>query len=254
MTAAAASPRSPSRPYAVTPPATVCRTPSAANVTASSTNKTTNAAPARIEAGAPRPRRPRALARAARRGRSTLANVERRPALDVETMSVRFVHNLMAVVRLLARRRTIRTRICGARARRGAVDRRDAGAVAACVRGAARRSARVSRLFGRGVGGLEVVLTTFLLNVRHVLYGMSLGRVVPMTQARRLDQRVPPDRRGVQHLSRRCGARSNPFVLGTEVSLFSRLERHDARRCARRRSHTRPEASRRRLRVPRLPS
>lgn len=34
-------------------------------------------------------------------------------------------------------------------------------------------SAQVSAagLFGRGAGGVEIVLTTFLLNVRHVLYG-----------------------------------------------------------------------------------
>lgn len=48
-------------------------------------------------------------------------------------------------------------------------------------------SAQVSAagLFGRGAGGLEIVLTTFLLNVRHVLYGVSLSRTVPLTRAQR---------------------------------------------------------------------
>ena len=82
-------------------------------------------------------------------------------------------------------------------------------------------SAQVSAvgLFGRGVGGLEIVLTTFLLNVRHVLYGMSLGRVVPMTRRERLigAYLLTDEAYGV---SVARGARSFPFVLGTEVSLF----------------------------------
>src|SRR5262249_23092659 len=41
-------------------------------------------------------------------------------------------------------------------------------------------------LFARGAGGLEIVLTTFLLNVRHVLYGVSLGRNIEMTRRERL--------------------------------------------------------------------
>ena len=42
-------------------------------------------------------------------------------------------------------------------------------------------SAQVSAagLFAAGAAGLEIVLTTFLLNVRHVLYGLSLGRDAP---------------------------------------------------------------------------
>ena len=82
-------------------------------------------------------------------------------------------------------------------------------------------SAQVSAvgLFGRGASGLEVVLTTFLLNVRHVLYGMSLGRVVPMTRRERLlgAYLLTDEAYGV---SVARGARSFPFVLGTEVSLF----------------------------------
>jgi 4-azaleucine resistance transporter AzlC len=82
-------------------------------------------------------------------------------------------------------------------------------------------SAQVSAvgLFSRGVGGLEIVLTTFLLNVRHVLYGMSLGRVVQMTRRERLigAYLLTDEAYGV---SVARGARSFPFVLGTEVSLF----------------------------------
>ena len=82
-------------------------------------------------------------------------------------------------------------------------------------------SAQVSAvgLFGRGAGGLEVVLTTFLLNVRHVLYGVSLGRVVPMTRRERLlgAYLLTDEAYGV---SVARGARSFPFVLGTEISLF----------------------------------
>lgn len=44
-------------------------------------------------------------------------------------------------------------------------------------------SAQVSAagLFGAAASGLSIILTTFLLNVRHVLYGLSLTRTVPLT-------------------------------------------------------------------------
>ena len=74
-------------------------------------------------------------------------------------------------------------------------------------------------LFARGAGGLEVVLTTFLLNVRHVLYGLSLGRRVPMSARERLVGAyfLTDEAYGV---SVARGARSFPFVLGAELSLF----------------------------------
>jgi 4-azaleucine resistance transporter AzlC len=82
-------------------------------------------------------------------------------------------------------------------------------------------SAQVSAvgLFGRGAGGLEIVLTTFLLNVRHVLYGMSLGRNVPLTKRERLVAAyfLTDEAYGV---SVARGARTFPFVLGAELSLF----------------------------------
>jgi 4-azaleucine resistance transporter AzlC len=82
-------------------------------------------------------------------------------------------------------------------------------------------SAQVSAvgLFGRGAGGLEIVLTTFLLNVRHVLYGMSLGHTVPMTPRERVVGAyfLTDEAYGV---SVARGAETFPFVLGAELSLF----------------------------------
>jgi 4-azaleucine resistance transporter AzlC len=82
-------------------------------------------------------------------------------------------------------------------------------------------SAQVSAvgLFARGAAGLEVVLTTFLLNVRHVLYGMSLGRRVPMTTRERLAGAffLTDEAYGVSIAK---GAHSFRFVLGAELSLF----------------------------------
>lgn len=82
-------------------------------------------------------------------------------------------------------------------------------------------SAQVSAagLFGAGAGGLSIVLTTFLLNVRHVLYGLSLTRTVPLTRAQ-----VPvagfflTDEAFGVAIAR--GARTFPTLLGTELSLF----------------------------------
>jgi len=82
-------------------------------------------------------------------------------------------------------------------------------------------SAQVSAvgLFGRGAGALEIVLTTFLLNVRHVLYGMSLGREVPMTRTQRFVGAyfLTDEAYGVS-VARR--ARTFRYVLGAELSLF----------------------------------
>lgn len=82
-------------------------------------------------------------------------------------------------------------------------------------------SAQVSAvgLFARGAGGLEIVLTTFLLNVRHVLYGVSLGRRVEMSRRQRLVAAffLTDEAYGVS-IAR--GARSYAFVLGAELSLF----------------------------------
>lgn len=74
-------------------------------------------------------------------------------------------------------------------------------------------------LFARGAGGLEIVLTTFLLNVRHVLYGVSLARRVPLTPRERPVAAffLTDEAYGVS-ISR--GARTFHYVLGAELSLF----------------------------------
>jgi 4-azaleucine resistance transporter AzlC len=74
-------------------------------------------------------------------------------------------------------------------------------------------------LFARGAGGLEIVLTTFLLNVRHVLYGVSLGRRVPLSRGERPIAAffLTDEAYGVS-ISR--GARTFRYVLGAELSLF----------------------------------
>ncbi len=82
-------------------------------------------------------------------------------------------------------------------------------------------SAQVSAtgLFARGAGGLEIVLTTFLLNVRHLLYGMSLARTVPLTARQRpvAAYFLTDEAYGVTVAS---GSRTYPYLLGTELSLF----------------------------------
>jgi 4-azaleucine resistance transporter AzlC len=74
-------------------------------------------------------------------------------------------------------------------------------------------------LFARGASGVGIVFTTLLLNVRHVLYGLSLGRSVPLTRRERLAAAffLTDEAYGV---SVARGARTFPFVLGAELSLY----------------------------------
>ncbi|MSO57767.1 MAG: branched-chain amino acid ABC transporter permease [Thermoleophilia bacterium] len=74
-------------------------------------------------------------------------------------------------------------------------------------------------LMGAGAAALEIVLTTFLLNVRHLLYGVSLARTVPLRP-----REVPivaflltDEAFGVAAAR---GARTFRFLFGTELSLF----------------------------------
>ena len=82
-------------------------------------------------------------------------------------------------------------------------------------------SAQVSAvgLFGTGAAALEIVSTTFLLNVRHVLYGLSLGRRIPLRGWRRPTAAyfLTDEAFGVTVAS---GTPSFAFLLGTELSLF----------------------------------
>lgn len=82
-------------------------------------------------------------------------------------------------------------------------------------------SAQVSAagLFAAGASGIEIVLTTFLLNVRHVLYGFSLGRELRLRPRERLVAAyfLTDEAFGVVTASRE---RNLPFLLGAELSLF----------------------------------
>ncbi|WP_224366849.1 AzlC family ABC transporter permease [Hyalangium versicolor] len=74
-------------------------------------------------------------------------------------------------------------------------------------------------LFAAGASGVEIVLTTLLLNVRHVLYGLSLSRRLPL---------LPGERWIAAHLltDEAYGmvlAEPQPsfaYLLGTELSIF----------------------------------
>lgn len=75
-------------------------------------------------------------------------------------------------------------------------------------------------LFASGAGALAILFTTFLLNARHVLYGLSLGRAVPFTPAQGLAAAMflTDEAYGVAVAA---GARTFPFVLGAELSLYA---------------------------------
>ena len=83
-------------------------------------------------------------------------------------------------------------------------------------------SAQVSAvgLFGTGAAALEIVSTTFLLNVRHVLYGLSLGRRIPLRGWRRPTAAyfLTDEAFGVVAAREE---RTFAFLLGTELSLFA---------------------------------
>jgi 4-azaleucine resistance transporter AzlC len=74
-------------------------------------------------------------------------------------------------------------------------------------------------LFAAGAAGFEIVLTTLLLNVRHALYGLSLGREFRLTRRERPVAAffLTDESFGVVSGARE---RSFPFLLGAELSLF----------------------------------
>ncbi|WP_407539646.1 AzlC family ABC transporter permease [Deinococcus radiomollis] len=87
-------------------------------------------------------------------------------------------------------------------------------------------------LFGQGVGGWSIIATTFLLNVRHVLYGLSLAQQLPIAGLRRLlaAQFLTDEAYGVTIAAhgvigaagpRQPGGLSLPFLLGAELSLYA---------------------------------
>lgn len=80
-------------------------------------------------------------------------------------------------------------------------------------------------LFAAGASGWGIVGTTFLLNVRHVLYGLSLARELPLTPAQRLvgAQFLTDEAYGVTVVqgAREPGGLSFAFLLGAELSLYA---------------------------------
>jgi predicted branched-subunit amino acid permease len=76
-----------------------------------------------------------------------------------------------------------------------------------------------AQLFGVGAGGFAIVLTTFLLNIRHALYGLSLARQIPMKPWQRLAAGffLTDEAYGIILSS---GGRSFAFLLGAELSLY----------------------------------
>ncbi len=74
-------------------------------------------------------------------------------------------------------------------------------------------------LFASGASAATIILTTFLLNVRHALYGLSLGREMRLTTLERLIAAyfLTDESFGVMIASKE---RSFAFLLGTELSLF----------------------------------
>ena len=75
-------------------------------------------------------------------------------------------------------------------------------------------------LFGAGAGGFEIVLTTLLLNVRHVLYGLALGRRTRLTPRQRPAAAyfLTDEAFGVVTAAT---DRRFAFLLGAELSLFA---------------------------------
>jgi 4-azaleucine resistance transporter AzlC len=82
-------------------------------------------------------------------------------------------------------------------------------------------SAQVSAvgLIGAGAATAEIVLTTFLLNVRHLLYGLALGRRTPLRGWRRPTAAYFLTDEAFGVVAARP-ERSFAFLLGAELSLF----------------------------------
>ena len=74
-------------------------------------------------------------------------------------------------------------------------------------------------LIAAGAAGLEIVLTTLLLNVRHLLYGLSLGRTFHLTRRQRPVAAffLTDEAFGVAAASKE---RAFAFLMGIELSLF----------------------------------
>ena len=76
-------------------------------------------------------------------------------------------------------------------------------------------------LFAAGAAGIEIVLATLLLNVRHVLYGLSIGRELRLSRRERPVAAffLTDEAFGIVAATK-TKERSFAFLLGTELSLF----------------------------------
>lgn len=74
-------------------------------------------------------------------------------------------------------------------------------------------------LFLAGASGLAIVLTTFLINVRHLLYGLALSQRLRLSRPQRLVAAhfLTDEAFGVTVVS---GQRSFGYLLGAELSVF----------------------------------
>lgn len=76
-----------------------------------------------------------------------------------------------------------------------------------------------AQMFATGTSGFSIVLTTFLLNVRHALYGVSLARVIALKPWQRVVSAffLTDEAYGTVIAS---GAKTFAFLLGAELSLY----------------------------------
>jgi len=75
-------------------------------------------------------------------------------------------------------------------------------------------------LFGQGAAPISIVVTTAVLNVRHLLYGLSLAQKVPMTLGQRLlaAQFLTDEAYG---MAVSAPGLNLAFLLGAELSLYT---------------------------------
>ena len=104
-------------------------------------------------------------------------------------------------------------------------------------------------LFAAGSAGASIVLTTLLLNIRHLLYGVSVGRQFDLSRRQRPGRGLLPHRRGVR---RRLGHRRAgvPVPARRRAQPVRHLEPRHVRRLPARIGDSRPDRARRRPDLP----
>lgn len=80
-------------------------------------------------------------------------------------------------------------------------------------------------LFAKGAAGIGLIFTTFLLNARHMLYGLSLAKQMPLTRPERTlaAQFLTDEAYGMVVVNgpKDPGGLSFPYLLGAELSLYT---------------------------------